>query len=208
MEGLGLAAMWLALKYGIVIYSSKYSHDRGIFTWYFRKKFRKKYSFSLSRFEEVMSAIDSAEPEFRHFLAQNFDSMEFSILCDGKTVNMNSDCLKNSPSRIDLVPAAKGSLEPFTMFLIMLFINVGIAIIQAASSVPKPEMDNNSEQAVKTKSYEFNGEANVQKSKVSLYLLDMAGSVSEVMLLVLKLGIAIFLNKVSHDKRKILWIIK
>ena len=127
------------------------------------KRFRKKYSFSLSRFEEVMSAIDSAEPEFRHFLAQNFDSMEFSILCDGKTVNMHSDCLKNSPSRIDLVPAAKGSLEPFTMFLIMLFINVGIAIIQAASSLPKPEMDNNSEQAVKTKSYEFNGEANVQK---------------------------------------------
>ena len=49
------------------------------------------------------------------------------------------------------------------MFLIMLFINVGIAIIQAANSVPKPQMDNNSEQSAKTKSYEFNGEANIQR---------------------------------------------
>ena len=127
------------------------------------KKFRKKYSFSLNRFEEVMSAIDASEPKFRQFLAQNFDSMEFSILCDGKIVNSESSCLSECPSRIDLVPATRGSIGPFAMFLIMLFINIGIAIIQASSSVPKPEMDNNSEQSVKTKSYEFNGEANIQK---------------------------------------------
>jgi|TARA_B100001094_G_scaffold324511_2_gene377214 predicted phage tail protein len=127
------------------------------------KKFREKYLFSLNRFEEVMSAMECVEPRFRQFLAQNFDSMEFSILCDGKVVDSESECLKSCPKRIDLVPAAKGSLGPFATFLIMLFINVGIAIIQAASSVPKPEMDNNSEQSVKTKSYEFQGEANVQK---------------------------------------------
>ena len=127
------------------------------------KKFKEKYCFSLNKFEEVLSAIECVEPEFRSFLSNNFDSMEFAILCDGKTVNSESDCLSACPKRIDLVPAAKGSLPQFAIFLIMLFVNVGIAMIQAANSVPKPQMDNNSEQAVKTKSYEFNGEANIQR---------------------------------------------
>lgn len=127
------------------------------------KKFRPKYSFSLNSFGEVMSAIDCIEPKFRLFLSKNFDTMEFSILCDKKTVTPESKCLSECPQRIDLVPCAKGSLGPFAWFIITLVINIGIAILTAGNSVPKPQMDNNSEQAAKTKSYSFAGETNLQR---------------------------------------------
>ena len=62
-----------------------------------------------------------------------------------------------------MVPAFSGGFISLGWFIVGLFAAAGIAYLFAASSMSPPEMDNNSEQSIKTKSFQFSGEINLEK---------------------------------------------
>jgi len=129
------------------------------------KKFKQKYTFDISKPEDLMVAIDSNSPNFLIFLRNNFDTLSMSVLVDKKVMSPDVSSFKRgfSPKRIDLVPALSGGLGFLGWFIIGLFASATIAYLFAANSVAPPEMDNNSEQSVKTRSFEFAGEVNLEK---------------------------------------------
>ena len=129
------------------------------------KKFKDKYVFDISRPEDLVYAIDSNSPNFLTFLQNNFDKLNLSVLVDKKVMSSETSFFKKdfTPQRIDLVPAFSGGFISLGWFIVGLFAAAGIAYLFAASSMSPPEMDNNSEQSIKTKSFQFSGEINLEK---------------------------------------------
>lgn len=127
------------------------------------KKFKEKYILDVSQPEDIFVAIDSNSPRFITFLQNNVDKMNLSVLVNKKVVTDPSK-IQSDLRRIDLIPTCEGSaISLLGWFLISLVVSVGIAYLQAASSITPPENDSNSEQSVKTRSFEFSGEINLEK---------------------------------------------
>lgn len=128
------------------------------------KKFKEKYILDVSRPEDIFVAIDSNSPRFITFLQNNVDKMNLSILVNKKVMSNNTSRFQAGlPRRIDLIPTCEGAFISLGWFLVSLVVSVAVSYLFAANSIAPPEMDNNSEQSVKTKSFEFSGEVNLEK---------------------------------------------
>ena len=129
------------------------------------KKFKEKYCFSINSYLDIFTAIDTNTPNFITFLQNNCQKMGLSILVDKEVLKEDKFNSKpDMPKRIDLVPACEGSaITALGWFLISILVTTVISVIFAANSAKPPKMDNNSEQSIKTSSFEFSGEVNLEK---------------------------------------------